>query len=200
MKSAFLLFLSTTLLITTLFGQAAQPVAPPSYNASDPLTMISNDVAKTARSVDSLARSWGEFTRTFSSNQGLLLDEEGRKLILALEVLNRMEVSMANMQKLRLDLNERQSAIRLKITTIVDDLQPQSVERYAALRGTTDAEAVRTSRRQSLEKEYRELSQLLQQVGRELSATELEIRRTDVQLRALRNQIFGEVERQFPGN
>jgi hypothetical protein len=200
MKSAFLLFLSTTLSITTLFGQAAQPVAPPSYNANDPLTMISSDVAKTARSVDSLARSWGEFTRTFSSNQGLLLDEEGRKLILALEVLNRMEVSMANMQKLRLDLNERQSAIRLKITTIVDDLQPQSVERYAALRGTTDAEAVRTSRRQSLEKEYRELSQLLQQVGRELSATELEIRRTDVQLRALRNQIFGEVERQFPGN
>ena len=169
----------------------------PAYNAHDPLTRISADVSRTAKAVESLARSWGEFTRTFSSNQGLHLDERQQKLILALEVMNRLEVSMANMQKLRLDLAERQSGIRLKLSTVTDDLQPQSIEKYVALRGTTDAEGLRTIRRQTLEREFRELSQLHQQMVREIASTDAEIRRLEAQLRGLRNQVFGEAERQL---
>lgn len=183
----------------TMFGQASEVVPPPMYNANDPLTMISNDVARTAKAVESLARSWGEFTKSFSSNQGLLLDDQQRKLILALEVLNRLEVSMANMQKLRLDLNERQSNVRVRLASVTEDLMPQSIDRYAALRGTTDAEGLRTARRLALEREYRDLTQLLVQVGRELTSTDQEIRRLEIQLRTLRNQVFGEAERQLSG-
>lgn len=106
---------------------------------------------------------------------------------------------MANMQKLRLDLTELQSGLWLRLATVTDDLQPQSIERYVALRGTTDADGMRGSRRQTLEKEHRELSQLLTHVGREISSTDTEIRRLEVQLRGLRNQIFGETERQLSG-
>lgn len=177
--------------------QAQLSQSAPAYNPNDPLTRISDDVARTAKAVEALARSWGEFTRTFSSNQGLQLDERQQKLILALEVMNRLEVSMANMQKLRHDLTERQSGVRLKISSVTDDLQPQSIEKYVALRGTTDAEGLRVIRRQTLEREYRELNQLHQQIVREIASTDAEIRRLEVQLRALRNQIFGEAERQL---
>lgn len=193
---------SFVILIFVLFGsltltRAQSDRSASAHNAYDPLTRISADVERTARAVESLAKSWGEFTRTFSSEQGLRLDGPQQKLILALEVMNRLEVSMANMQKLRHDLTERQSGVRLKLAAVTDDLQPQSIESYVALRGTTDAESVRTIRRQSLEREYRELSQLHQQIAREIASTDAEIRRLEVQLRKLRNQVFGEAERQL---
>ena len=196
MKYIFVLFcVLCSVALTTVHAQSNQSAS--AYNANDPLTRISDDVARTAKAVEALARSWGEFTRTFSSNQGLQLDERQHKLILALEVMNRLEVSMANMQKLRHDLTERQSGVRLRLAAVTDDLQPQSIEKYVALRGTTDAEGLRTIRRQTLEREFRELSLLHQQILREISSTDAEIRRLDVQLRSLRNQIFGEAERQL---
>jgi predicted nucleic acid-binding Zn-ribbon protein len=196
MKYIFVLFFVLgTVALTDTNAQSNQSAL--AYNANDPLTRISEDVARTAKAVESLSRSWGEFTRTFTSNQGLQLDERQQKLILALEVMNRLEVSMANMQKLRHDLTERQSGIRLKLATVTDDLQPQSIEKYVALRGTTDAEGLRTIRRHALEREYRELTQLHQQIVREIASTDAEIRRLEVQLRALRNQVFGEAERQL---
>ena len=197
MKHFFVFFCLLFFEAAKLTAQSSQPVSVPAFNANDPLTMISNDVARTASAVEALARSWGEFTKTFSSNQGLRLDERQQKLILALEVMNRLETSMANMQTLRHDLTERQSGVRFKLATITDDLQPQSIEKYVALRGTTDAEGLRTIRRQTLEREYRELSQLHQQIGREITSTDTEIRRTELQLRGLRNQVFGEAERQL---
>ncbi len=196
MKYIFVVFYVSAIAPIAVLTQTNQTASAP-YNANDPLTMISNDVSRTAKAVEALARSWGKFTETFSSNQGLQLDERQQKLILALEVMNRLEVSMANMQKLRNDLTEQQSVVRMKLATVTDDLQPQSIEKYVALRGTTDAEGLRIVRRQTLEREYRELSQLYQQIAREIVNTEAEIRRVELQLRGLRNQVFGEVERQL---
>ena len=83
------------------------------------------------------------------------------------------------------------------MTEIADDLLPQSVDRYVSMRGLLDTEGVRESRRQALTKEQRELSLLSQQVERELFALNEEIRRTELQLRTIRNQVFGEIERQL---
>ena len=199
MKYIFMVFYVLAMGPISALTQSNQTASAPAYNANDPLRSISNDVAKTAKAkaVETLARSWGKFTETFSLNQGLQLDERQQMLILALEVMNRLGVSMANMQKLRNDLTEQQSGVRLKLASVTDDLQPQSIEKYVALRGTTDAEGLRTIRRQTLEREYRELSQLYQQIAREIVNTETEIRRVELQLRGLRNQVFGEVERQL---
>jgi hypothetical protein len=176
-----------------------EPNAQPVYRSVEPMENIANDVARMARSVEQLNKNWTTFIGAFTTNQGLQLDDRQRKLILALEVLNRLEASLANMQKLRLDLIERQSRFRINLATVTDDLQPQSVDRYVALRGTTDAEGLRDIRRAALEKERRELSQVLSEIGRELYATEADLRRTEQQVRTLRAQVFGEAERQLAG-
>ena len=196
MLIAILLFM-----VAELHSQANPPsVMPnqaPTYRSGDPLENMSNDISRITRAVESLSRSWAEFTKTFSTNQGLQLSERAQKLLFALEVLNRIEVSLANMQKLKLDLVERQSKFRLQLATVMDDLQPQSIDRYVALRGTTDAETLRDIRRTALEKERRELITVLSQIERELAATEMDIRRTEIQIRTLRTQVFGEIERQL---
>lgn len=198
MKCRFvLLVLMMSIISAFASAQPDRNQSQPNYGQSDPLANMSNDVSRIARSVESLNRAWADFARTFSTNQGLQLDERQRSLILALEVLNRVEVSLANMQKLRLDLIERQSRFRIQLATVIDDLLPQSIDRYVALRGTTDAEGLREIRRQSLIREQRELSTVLGQIERELIQTNEEIRRTEQQVRSIRGRVFGEVERQM---
>jgi hypothetical protein len=191
-------FISILFLVTSIAAQTALPVQnPPVYRSTDAVENISNDVARTARAVESLSRSWVEFTKNFSSNQGLQMEERERKLILALEVLNRFEVSHANMLKLKLDLVERQNRTGRQLATVIDNLLPQSIDRFVALRGTTDAENIREIRRTALSKEHRELTLLTGQINRELYTVENDLLRMEQQIKTLRNQIFGEAARQL---
>lgn len=193
----FLFVLCSSAFAQTVRPQPGQGSVGQTYRSSDPIENISNDLSRISRSVEELNRNWAKFTSTFSSNQGLQLNERQQKLILALDVLNRTEISLANMQKLKLDLIERQSRFRLQFATVTDDILPQSLDRYVALRGTTDAEGLRDIRRQALAKEQRELAVVLNQIQRELDNTNDDIRRTELQVKNLRNQVFGEVERQL---
>jgi len=190
----FILFLAITGV-----GQTAVPQQNRQSNvrSSDPIENISNDVSRTARAVESLSRTWAEFAKSFSTNQGLQLDEKQRNLLLALEVLNRFEVSLANMQKLRFDLTERQTNATTRIAQFNDDLLPESIERWVSMRGTTDAESIRTIRRQTLTRQLREWQTLLTQITRELDNTLEDIRRTEFQVKNLRNRIFGELASQL---
>ena len=195
-----LLFASIFLVVfaTPHFAQSpAMTSAPQGYRSSDPMENISSDVARTARAVETLSKSWAEFIKTFSSNQGLLLDEPQRKFLLSLEALNRFEVSQSNLIKLKLDLVERQSRIGRQLATLTDNLLPESVDRFVAQRGTTDAERLRQIRRDALVKEQRELSQLMTQITRELNLNETDLLRTEQMVRAIRNQVFGEAAKQL---
>jgi hypothetical protein len=178
-------------------GNPTDQNPPAAVRGIDPLDRLSGDISKIAKSVESLNKNWGSFIRTFSTNQGLILTERQQKLILALEVLNRIEVSYANMQKSKLDLAERQSRVRLQLAQISDDLLPQSIDRYVSMRGTLDTDGIREVRKQTLLKEQRELILLNQQIDRELFTLGEEMRRTELQIRTLRTQVFGEVERQL---
>ena len=184
-----------------IFAQADRNPAdqnpPGAARVVDPWERLSNDISKIARSVESLNNNWATFMKTFSTNQGLVLSEKQQKLILALEVLNRVEVSYNNMQKLKLDLTERQSRVRLQLAQIADDLLPQSIDRYVSMRGTLDTDPIREVRKQALIKEQRELSLLNLQVDRELINLNDEMRRTELQMRTIRQQVFGEIEKQL---
>lgn len=197
------LFLLGVLVLINFGVVAAQSPRPdgsayqPGVQSPDPLQNISTEISRISRSVEALNRNWKTFFDTFSTNQGLQLTERQQKLLMALEVLNRLEQSLANMQRLKLDLIERQSKMRLQLAAVTDDLLPQSLDRYVALRGTTDAEGLRDIRRLALQKEHRELSTTLAQIQSELDSTLREIGRTDLQVRTLRARVFGEVEKEL---
>ena len=196
-----LLKVSLCVLFLSMIGVGQASVAPQNRQSttrsSDPIENISNDVFRTARAVESLSRTWAEFAKSFSTNQGLQLEDKQRNLLLALEVLNRFEVSLANMQKLRFDLTERQTNATTRIAQLNDDLLPESIDRSISLRGTTDAESLRTIRRQTLTRQLREWQTLLGQITRELDNTLEDIRRTEFQVKNLRNRICGELASQL---
>ena len=163
----------------------------------DLIDSISSDISKISRSVDGLTKNWKEFFDAFSTNQGLQLTPRQQRILLALEVLNRGEVRLGNLQKMRMDANEKLSTFRLQLARIEQDLLPESIDRFVALRGTTDAEGLRDRRRQSLNRERIESTNLINQVQRELDVTNDEIRQTELMLKNIRVRLFPEIDREL---
>jgi peptidoglycan hydrolase CwlO-like protein len=176
------------------------PVSPPNQTYPDMSRLttavenISADLERINRSVELFNKNWSNFTGTFSSNQGLRLNERQQKLLFALEVLNRTEQSLANLQRTKLDHAERRSRYLLQLASITDDLLPESIDRYVAFRGTINADQIKAARIQVLTRESKELQQTLLQITREIDSLDREIVRVEVQIRSLRSQIFGQVE------
>jgi hypothetical protein len=170
---------------------------PQRLKSGDPIENISNDLSKISRSVDGLSKNWKEFFAAFSTNQGLQLTERQQRILLALEILNRGETRLGNLQKMRMDATEKLSTFRLQLARIENDLMPESVDRYVSLRGTTDAEELRERRRQTLNRERFESNSLINQVQRELDITNDEIRQTEMMLKNIRMRLFPEIDREL---
>jgi predicted translin family RNA/ssDNA-binding protein len=124
-----------------------------SEQEQNPLETIAREITKISKSVSSLNARLKNFSETFSSKQGLSFTERQQKLLVAFEFLNCAEERLAVLQKLKIDLTEKQSSVRVQLTKINDDIRPEGIDRSVVLRGTTNAEELREIRRQFLSKE-----------------------------------------------
>ncbi len=161
----------------------------------EPIENISREITQISKSIQSLNEKFKTFTETFSANQGLKLSERQQRLLAAFEYLNRAEQRLANLQLLKINLAEKQSSVKIKLAEIEDNLRPESVDRSFAVRGTTNAEELRTLRRQALTRERSELIALQNEIQNTISETNTEIRQTENFLRGIRQRIFPEIEK-----
>lgn len=202
------LFLLTFFFISAhiISGQGTRPSVAnvPNTNSTapypspqNPSEVIANELVKVSRSVEELNIKLKNFSDTFTSNQGLRINDKQQKLLMAFEFLNRAEQRLVSLQNLRLILSERQSAFRLQLARITDDLLPESIDRYVSTRGTTNAEQLRQIRRQALERERGDLSNLLGQIQSDLSEINREIIETELFLKNIRRRIFPEIEKEI---
>jgi hypothetical protein len=162
-----------------------------------PIENISKDLSRITKSVEALTQKLNTFFDTFSTNQGLMLTEKQQRLLMAFEVLNRSEQRLVNLQKLKLELSEKQTTFRLQLARINDDSLPESIDRYVSTRGTTNAEQIRDIRRQALLKEKFEITTLLNDMSRDLENINHEIRQMENLLRTIRQRLFPEIEKEI---
>lgn len=156
--------------------------------------IISEKITGIEKSLNLLNERLKFFSETFTSNQGLRLSSRQQTILLSFEFLNRSEQRLANLRKLEIDLVEKQTALRLQLSGINEDLLPESIDRNAALRGSTNVEAFREIRRQALEKEKREISAMLDVISDSLTTTRREIFETEQFISRIRQRIFPAIE------
>lgn len=161
------------------------------------LNKINENLTKLSKTVKTFTDDLKSFFEKFSSNQGLRLTERQQLILMAFEVLNRAEQRLLTLQKQKIELTEKISAVRLQLAKITDDLQPESIDRYVSTRGTTNAEQLREIRRQALHKEKVELERLVYDVDNTLDVTSDEIRQTELFIRNIRARIFPQIEREL---
>jgi hypothetical protein len=173
----------------------AQPAAAPAdYRIPEMINGMSGNLSRIANSVDKLSGNWKTFFDSFSTNQGLRLNERQRKLLLAFEILNRSEQRLVTLQKMRLELTEKLSSFRLQLARIDDDLLPESLDRFVSTRGSLNAEQLRDIRRQALTRERNEINNIAIQTQRELDVAETEIRETQRLISGLRERLFTQIQ------
>ena len=193
LPALFMLFFATVSFAQNVQNNPNQETFLQNYRLEE----ITKQLTNISKSVDELNKRLGTFSETFSSNQGIKFTERQQKLLVAFEFLNRAEQRLAALQNLKLTLTEKQTSIRLQLARITDDAQPESIDRYVALRGTTNAEQFREIRRQALLKEKNALSNTAYQIQNDLSDTEEEIRQTISFLKTIRQRIFPEIEKEL---
>lgn len=156
---------------------------------------ISTEISVIAKSLDDLNKKLGKFSETFTSNQGLRLNERQQRLLFAFEMLNRSETRLSTLQLLKVQLAEREANTKNKIAQIDEELRPESVDR--TINGTLDAENMRFERRRALQTQKNDLTKLLNEIQFSIADTDGEIVQTQLFLRRIRNQIFPSVEEEL---
>jgi hypothetical protein len=196
MRFSFAILVMIWLLSSVMvFSQQTQsaPIA-----TGEQIEKITRDISRVAVSVDELNKQLKQFFGTFTTNQGIKLSEKQQKILFAFEILNRAEQRLSTLQTLKLSLIERQSSTRLTLARINDDLMPESIDKYVAVRGgTTNAEQFRQMRRQVLENEKTEITNLLNELDSQIDEITGEIVQILMFIRNVRQRIFGEINREI---
>lgn len=156
---------------------------------------ISQAITRIANSVESLNQRMKNFSETFSSNQGMRLSDRQQKLLVAFEYLNRAEQRLATLQNLKIDLTQKQATIKARLSKLEEQSRPEDIDRQIAPQGTTDAEELRTIRRQALYKEKNDLNSLNTDIQSTLNDTNAEIRQTESFLKNIRQRLFPEIQK-----
>jgi predicted nucleic acid-binding Zn-ribbon protein len=200
MKNIPLLFFSIAFIFSIqVFAQGNQPnvSTQQTLQTQNPIENISVEISRIAKSVEALNLRLKNFSDTFSSNQGLRLTDKQQKLLAAFEFLNRAEQRLATLQKLKIDLSEKQTSTNTKIATVENNLRQENIDRSIAITGSTNAEEIRSNRRQLLYKQKSELNELLNEIRNTMSDTDAEIRQTVMFLKNIRQRLFPEIEKEI---
>ncbi len=184
--------------LVILFAAASQAqTSPVSYAGNDPLTNISAEMTVVSRSVQALTQSMKAFVDKFEKVGGTTFNEKQQKLVLAMEFLVRAEERVGNLQRLQVELVEKQGATRTRLAQVERDLYPQSIDRSTAFEGTTKTEEIRESRRTTLTAERASLQSLLQQINSNIGETTEALRDAQQLAWRLRRQYLPQIEKEI---
>jgi hypothetical protein len=199
MKQAVFLFITIlTLSISGAFAQNAQPDKivenqnpPTSANSID---NISSEITKISKSLQTLNKRIKDLLDQSALNKGIQLNEKQQKLLLGFEILNRAEQRLEILQKFQIELAEKESSLRIRLTQVEQESRSDSVDRSVAFVGTTKTEEIRESRRRTLEAERISLTNLLSQIRGNFIQTSSELRQAEVLVQSLRKKILPQIE------
>lgn len=193
MKTTKVLFIIVFVFPLTIFAQNNQ-----TNNLSvpqNPVENISAELTKVSNSLQIFNKNFKAFLETLP--QGIKFSEKQQNFLLAFEVLNRSEQRVQILQKFQIELTEKQSDIKSRLTRIEEDGTPEGIDRSVAFQGTTRTEEIREGRRKTLEDERASLRQLLIQINQNLYDTSNELRQASAFVQRLRNKILPQIEREF---
>ena len=185
-------------LACTVSGQAVSPAYP--APALDPIANISVELSSISRSVQTLSERLKLFVDKFEKVGGLSLTEKQQRFIMGLEILVRSEQRVATLQKAHTELIEKQIQVKSRLTQIELDLRPQSIERMNQFEGSTQTVEIRENRRDKLLAEQRSLTQLNNQLDRNISEAEYSLREAQSHVQRLRRSLLPQIEREIEGN
>jgi hypothetical protein len=164
---------------------------PPNAN---PMDNISSELTAISKSVKILNENMKVFLDKLG---GSSTNDKQQKILAGLQILNEAEQRLGTLQKLQIDLTEKQIPARARLTQIDQELRPESIDRSATFLGTTKTEEFRENRRRSLETEKRDLQLLLTQLDNTVAQIRSEVNEAQSLVARLRRKFLPIIEQQL---
>ena len=181
---------STALTRTTVsIGQS------PSTNSGDALT---NEVAELRKSVQTLNARLKAIAEELLSPDSKESDNQKVKQIATnLDLLSHTEERAEVLRKQLLELIEKETTYRTRLTQMDEDIRPENIERSLAGIGGTRTAEMRDTRRRSLESERKGLESLLALTGQSRIRLEEDVRQADQLVSSFRQRLFPLIQKQL---
>lgn len=202
----------TSIFAATLFAVAAHAqttggrpaeATPPAVGQTPhvvPADPVANEIGLLRRSLQTLntrLREISEKLLAAEMRQGGSADENQKRITLSLDLLSRAEQRAEALRKQLLELTERETALRTRLTNLEDDMRPDSIDRSVALVGSTRTPELREVRRRVLENERRGVESLLNQTAASRQRLEDDVKEADQLVFRLRQRVLPLIEKEI---
>ena len=167
----------------------------PSTNSGDALT---NEVAELRKSVQTLNARLKAIAEELLSPDSKESDNQKVKQIgINLDLLSHTEERAEVLRKQLLELIEKETTYRTRLTQMDEDIRPENIERALAGIGTTRTAEMRDTRRRSLDSERKGLESLLALTGQSRIRLEEDVRQADQLVASFRQRLFPLIQKQL---
>ena len=167
----------------------------PSTNSGDALT---NEVAELRKSVQTLNARLKAIAEELLSLDSKESDNQKIKQIgINLDLLSHTEERAEVLRKQLIELIEKETTYRTRLTQMDEDIRPENIERALAGIGTTRTAEMRDTRRRSLDSERKGLESLLALTGQSRIRLEEDVRQADQLVSSFRQRLFPLIQKQL---
>jgi hypothetical protein len=176
--------------------QAQEQTAAPA--SADP---VANEIALLRKSLQSLNTRLREISEKLLAadvRQGGPVDLKQGPLAQYIDLLSRAEQRAEGLRKQLLELIEKETAFRNRLTQLDEDMRPDSIDRSLALVGTTRSTTdLREIRRRVLDTERRGVENLLSQTALSRVRLEEDVKQADAMVARIRHRLFPLIEKEI---
>lgn len=181
-----------------LFALLAIPVAAQSSSSNNSTDPIANELAQLRKTVQTLNARLQAIVDGLTAPDSKLSDNEKLKQIAGnLDLLTNTEARAEVLRKQLIELIEKETAYRIRLTQMDEDMRPENIDRSLSGFGTTRTAEMRDTRRRSLESERKGIETLLNLTSQSRLRLEEDVRQADLLVSKLRQRLFPLIEKQL---
>ncbi len=193
-----LLLLALAMLTVTADRVSAQTnsqTVQPTTSSADP---VASEIALLRKSLQTLNSRLQSISEELLSPDSKQSDNEKVKQIATnLDLLTHTEERAEVLRKQLIELIEKETAYRTRMTQMDEDMRPENIERSMAGIGGTRTAEMRDTRRRSLDSERRGLESLLSITAQSRIRLEEDVRQADLLVAKFRQRLFPLIDKQI---
>jgi len=176
-------------------AQTNSQTVQPTTSSADP---VASEIALLRKSLQTLNSRLQSISEELLSPDSKQSDNEKVKQIATnLDLLTHTEERAEVLRKQLIELIEKETAYRTRMTQMDEDMRPENIERSMAGIGGTRTAEMRDTRRRSLDSERRGLESLLSITAQSRIRLEEDVRQADLLVAKFRQRLFPLIDKQI---
>ena len=185
------------LLCLASFSLTSFAQSPQNTNAADPLTNEVSGLRKSLQTLNSRLQAISEELLAPDKNNDDNSVAKVKQVTTYLDLLTHAEERAEVLRKQLIELTEKETAYRSRMTQFDEDLRPENIERSMAGIGGTRTAEMRDTRRRVLENDKRGIENLLSVTTQSRLRLEEDVRQADLLVAKLRQRLFPLIDREI---